>query len=159
MDARPNPAPLEEATAPATRERPRLVTFRFLRTPSGRCRAEVKLSWAGGSEMVGTAAGVCSPEGELRCAAEACLQAIHQGVPDPALDLVGVKALRAFDTTLVVASVAIRGGHGGPRLVGSVLAERDPVPAAARAVLHAVNRIITKGPSGAPRNGNGPRDI
>jgi len=124
--------------------RPRVLSCRFTRTPNGRCRCRVTLGWGEGPAAVGVADGVSSPSGELRCAAEACLSALSRGLSEPQFELVGVKALRAFDTTLVIASLAIRGGHGGPRFVGSVLAPDNPVPAAVRAVLHAVNRVIAK---------------
>lgn len=124
--------------------RPRLLSCRFTRTPNGRCRCRVTLGWSEGPAAVGVADGVSSPSGELRCAAEACLSALSQGLSHPRFELVGVKALRAFDTTLVIASLAIRTTNGGPRFVGSVLAPENPVPAAVRAVLHAVNRVIAK---------------
>ena len=112
------------------------------------------LAWGDRPPLAGMAEGVCSPSGELRCAAEACLAALAEGVPKRRFDLVGVKALRAFDSTLVVASLAERGGSGGPRLVGSVLAKRNHVPAAVKAVLHAVNRVITSDLNSNGRNGN-----
>lgn len=150
-----------EDTSRETRSpgRPRIVSCRFRRSPSGRCRCQVTFGWSDGHQAQGEAEGICSPSGELRCAAEAALAALTGGGVTPEFELVGVKPLRAFDSTLVIVSLAIRGGSGGPRFVGSVLAEVNPVQAAVRAVLHAVNRVIARDPSEGSRNGNGASGI
>ena len=58
-------------------------------------------------------------------------------------ELLGVKAVRAFDATVVIVSLAATGGEGtDQRVVGSVLTETDPARAAALAVLNATNRIL-----------------
>jgi hypothetical protein len=56
-------------------------------------------------------------------------------------ELVGVKAIRAFDATVVIVSVANR-RDGPSRLLGSCLVENDPVRGAVLAVLSATNRVL-----------------
>jgi len=87
---------------------------------------------------------MASPSGELRCAAQACLQALAQGVPEAAFEILGVKSIRAFDANVVIVSLAARGITGGPRLVGSYLAGDNLARGAALATLNAVNRVITR---------------
>jgi hypothetical protein len=59
-------------------------------------------------------------------------------------ELLGVKAVRAFDATVIIVSLAVQGeGPGsGARVVGSYLAETDTPRGAALAVLNATNRIL-----------------
>jgi hypothetical protein len=117
--------------------------FEFRRLASGRCRAKVVLSWADGREFVGQSEGVTSQAGELRCSAMAAVQALGQAV-DPKLDfeLLGVKAVRAFDATVVIVSLSARAEQGASRLVGSYLTDNDPPRGAALAVLNATNRLL-----------------
>ena len=79
----------------------------------------------------------------MRCAAQACLNAIAQAIPDSGFELVGVKAVRAFDATVVIASLATQGRIDGPRVVGSSLVHDDTPRGAALAVLNASNRLLT----------------
>ena len=84
------------------RERLRFVDFKFSRTPQGACNAEVELEWLDGARVQGKATGTSSELGDLRCAAEAAIDAIERfsaGVLE--LELLGVKALRAFDANIV----------------------------------------------------------
>jgi hypothetical protein len=121
----------------------RFSAFDFDRTPDGYCRARVVLSWADGAEFVGRAEGVVSPAGELRCAAAAALDAIVQAAGKQAMfDLLGVKAVRAFDQTVVIVSIAARESARVLRLVGSHITETNPPRGAALAVLNATNRLM-----------------
>jgi hypothetical protein len=132
-------------TAPSlTRhERLRFVGFAFDRDPSGRCRAEVKLELGPGQSWVGKAEGLASDAGELRCASEATLRAIEQCVNEEiAFELQGVKAVRAFDSIVLIVSVVSRQSNETVRLVGSFLAEQDHARGAALAVLNATNRVL-----------------
>jgi hypothetical protein len=125
------------------RERLRFSDFQFTRTPSGICSAEVQLEWVDGVTVTGKATGQSSPMGDLRVAAEASLKALESfsgGVF--AFELAGIKALRAFDANIVIVAVGLRKGEGPQRLLGSYLAERDPVRAAVIAVLNATNRLL-----------------
>lgn len=126
------------------RERPRFTDFSFERLPNGRCRASVTLGWKDSEPVSGRADGVASPSGNLRCAAEACIHALAQGVPGLQFELLGVKAVRVFDANVIIVSLGRRDGPG-ERLVGSYLAGPDDiVRGAALAVLHATNRLVTR---------------
>ena len=126
-----------------TRGRLRFVDFSIERLSSGECRARVVLAWPGETAFVGEATGLSSQAGELRCAAHACLFALATAFPEAAFDLVGVKAVRAFDATVVIASLATQGRLDGPRIVGSALVQDDVPRGAALAVLNATNRLMT----------------
>ena len=123
-------------------DRLRFVGFKLERLPSGECRARVTLAWPDGPRFEGEARGLTSQAGELRCAAQAALQALAQAVRDPAFELVGVKAVRAFDATVVIVSLGLPGHSEGPRVVGSYLTEGDGPRGAALAVLNATNRVL-----------------
>ena len=126
-------------------ERLRFAEFVLDRLPNGRCRAKVGLTWRDSEAFGGESEGLASQAGELRCAAEACVKALSQAVAQSGLgfELLGVKAVRAFDATVVIVSLATNGGEGSDqRVVGSVLTETDPARAAALAVLNATNRIL-----------------
>jgi hypothetical protein len=125
-------------------DRLRFVGFKLERLPSGECRARVTLAWPDGPRFEGEARGLTSQAGELRCAAQAALQALAQAVRDPAFELVGVKAVRAFDATVVIVSLGLPGHSEGPRVVGSYLTEGDGPRGAALAVLNATNRLLAK---------------
>ena len=127
-------------------DRLRFVGFKLDRLPSGECRARVTLAWPDGPRFEGEARGLTSQAGELRCAAQAALQALAQAVRDPAFELVGVKAVRAFDATVVIVSLGLPRHSEGPRVVGSYLTEGDPPRGAALAVLNATNRLLAKRP-------------
>lgn len=134
---------MDETAQYARRERLRFVGFAFERLPNGRCRAEVTLELGPGERWIGRADGVASEAGELRCAAEATLRAIEQSVLGHAsFDLLGVKAVRAFDTVVLIVSVVSRGDGVTHRLVGSFLADHDIARGAAVAVLNATNRLL-----------------
>jgi hypothetical protein len=121
----------------------RFEVFGFERRPSGGCRARVQLSWTDGREFVGESEGVTSQAGELRCSAEAAVRALEQAVnPDVVLELLGVKAVRAFDATVVIVSLSVRSEGNVWRMVGSYLTETDPPRGAALAVLNATNRVL-----------------
>ena len=79
---------------------------------------------------------------DLRVAAEAALRAIER-FSDGALvfELVGIKAMRAFDANVIIVSVANH-GVGPKKLLGSCLVEKDPTRGAVVAVLSATNRVL-----------------
>ena len=126
-------------------ERLRFAEFVLDRLPNGRCRAKVGLTWRDSEAFCGASEGLASQAGELRCAAQACVEALGQAVAQSGMvfELLGVKAVRAFDATVVIVSLATTGGEeSDQRVVGSVLTETDPARAAALAVLNATNRIL-----------------
>jgi hypothetical protein len=117
--------------------------FQLDRTPDGKCRARVVLGWSDGREYVGEAAGMSAGAGEMRCAAAATVEAIGKVASDAAaFELLGVKAVRAFDQTVVIVSLSARERARGLRLVGSYLTESDAPHGAALAVLNATNRVM-----------------
>ncbi|HEX2217566.1 MAG TPA: hypothetical protein VHG35_02095 [Gemmatimonadales bacterium] len=126
-------------------ERLRFAEFVLDRLANGRCRAKVGLTWRDSEAFCGDNEGLASQAGELRCAAQACVNALNQAVQQSGVsfELLGVKAVRAFDATVVIVSLATNGSEGSDqRVVGSVLTELDPARAAALAVLNATNRIL-----------------
>ena len=125
------------------RERLRFTNFTFSRTPAGLCTAEVELEWLDGLRVVGKASGQSSPVSDLRVAAEAGIAAIEKFTNgELTLELLGVKALRAFDANIVIVSIAVKEGAETRRLLGCYLAERDPIRASVIAILNATNRLL-----------------
>ncbi|MBI4540498.1 MAG: hypothetical protein HY704_13435 [Gemmatimonadetes bacterium] len=125
------------------RERVRFDHFEFERFENGRCRASVTLEGMKGERYLGTADGILTREGELRCGAEAAVHAIRAMPPNGIdMELVGIKAVRAFDATVVI--VCLRTTEGGVPVhrLGAYLAVDDPVRGAATAVLNATNRMM-----------------
>jgi hypothetical protein len=124
-------------------ERLRFAEFVLDRLPNGRCRARVGLTWKESEQFTGENEGLGSQAGELRCAAQACVDALTQAVQrDLTFELLGVKAVRAFDATVVIVSLAVQGEGSGHRVVGSYLTDNDAARGAALAVLNATNRIL-----------------
>ena len=137
MDA-PNPA----------MDRLRFAQFALDRLPNGRCRVHVELTWRDGAAYRGECEGLGSEAGELRCAAQACVNALTQAVAGAnavKFDLLGVKSVRAFDATVVIVALTANGdapdAHG-QRIIGSYLTDTDAARGAALAVLNATNRIL-----------------
>lgn len=128
-----------------------------VRTPDGSGRVSVRLEW-GGSMYEGTVPCLETQQGVLNAASQAALRATlasrsangsGNGQPHGvggglALEVVGVKAVRAFDGWVVVARV--NGSHGEERyrLLGAAPCEgeADLPGAAVKAVLNASNRVL-----------------
>ena len=124
-------------------DRLRFAEFTLDRLPNGRCRARVGLTWKESEQFTGESEGLGSQAGELRTAAEACVRALTDAVQGAmGFELLGVKAVRAFDATVVIVSLAVQGEEDGHRVVGSYLTENDAARGAALAVLNATNRIL-----------------
>jgi hypothetical protein len=124
-------------------ERLRFAEFVIDRLPNGRCRARVGLTWKDSEQFAGANEGLGSQAGELRCSAQACVDALTQAVQgEMSFELLGVKAVRAFDATVVIVSLAVQSEGRGHRVVGSYLTENDAPRGAALAVLNATNRIL-----------------
>jgi hypothetical protein len=125
-------------------ERLKFSEFSLERLPTGRCRSKVMLTWMDVHEFVGEAEGLVSPAGELRCAAQACVLALTKAVKgEVKLELLGVKAVKAFDACVVVVSLSVPKETEGQRLVGCFLTEEENAArGAALAVLNATNRIV-----------------
>ncbi len=128
------------------RERLRFESFILEEFHTGRCTARVQFGWAHGVIYAGEAEGIKTMEGQLRAAAHATLQALRKATNGSlALELVGVKAVRVFDTWVIIA--AARGENDGEaiRLTGSFTCEEDgEVPkGAVMALMNATNRVLT----------------
>ncbi len=131
------------SSPPPSQDRLRFAQFTLERLPNGRCRSKVELTWRESERFGGNGEGLSSQAGELRCAAEATVVALTQAVGGAVrFDLLGVKAVRAFDATVVIVSLSVLDDAGPHRVVGSYLCETEPARGAALAVLNATNRIL-----------------
>jgi hypothetical protein len=131
------------AALPSARERLKFRDFNLRRAASGRCEAVVVLEYDPSLRYEGRADEIGSEAGELRCSAQAALHAITQAAEQRlSFELLGVKAVRAFDATVVIVSLTSRGEGQARRLVGSYLAEDHSPRGAALAVLNATNRVL-----------------
>ncbi len=135
-----------EALSDPKRERLRFESFVLEEFQNGRCTAHVQFGWERGAIFEGEAEGISTMEGELRAAAHATLQAFEAATDGSLLlELVGVKAVRVFDTWVVIA--AARGENDGEalRLTGSFTCEEEGEVAkgAVMALMNATNRVLT----------------
>jgi hypothetical protein len=120
----------------------KFAEFEFDILPDGRCRARVELQLGDDKSFEGKTEGLSSPTGDLRCAAQAAVQALEQAVAGKVgLELLGVKSVRAFDSTVVIVSLACHELESH-RMVGSCLSEGHHARGAALAVLNATNRML-----------------
>lgn len=133
----------ENVTGEARRERLRFTSFNFRRSPSGYGSAEVVLEWQEGEAYTGRAEGVSSAYGDLRLGSEATLVALGKFLKGTVtFELVGVKALRAFDANVVVVRIVARRDGKEFQLLGCHLAADDPVRSSVVATLQATNRLL-----------------
>jgi len=124
-------------------QRVRFADFRFDRFPNSRCRAEVVLQSPAGRDFTGVADAVGEGPAELRAVAQATVDALEGAIDSPGtFEVLGVKAIKAFDTIVLLVAMSARRGDDVQRLVGSYLATRDPERGAALAVLNATNRYL-----------------
>ena len=139
--------------APARGEPPRIrfIALRVSRAASGRCRAEVELESIDGRAICGAADVQAIAEGDLRAAAAATLDALHQaGDGRHRFTLLGVKNVRAFDQHVILVQLSHDGSTDGrpTRLMGSAFADADLMRATVLAVLNASNRVLWGPPPG-----------
>ncbi len=122
----------------------RLVSCRLDRTAGAQSRVSVEFALPFGDEtIVFRQQGPTCIGGDLRLAALATLDAVAQVAQGSlALELVGVKPVRAFDTNLMVVALLAHGDGRTRRIVGTAIAEDDALAGVARATLHAVNRLL-----------------
>ncbi len=130
-------------TTRPSEQRVRFLRFSFEKLPDARCRANVVLERPEGGTCEGAADGMATQAGELRCAAEATARALQEVAGDRLeFQLLGVKAVKAFDSSVVIVSLSSRQDGPATRLVGSCLVDEDLPKGAARAVLSATNRLL-----------------
>ncbi|MEX2466994.1 MAG: hypothetical protein WD995_08785 [Gemmatimonadota bacterium] len=130
------------------RSRLRFDSLEHVTTPDGSGRVAVRLEWQG-DMFEGEVPCLQTQQGILRAAAQSTVVATVASTHDVEsaninLDVVGVKAVRAFDGWVVVARVNGQAGGETYRLLGAAPCEREEdLPAAAvKAVLNASNRIL-----------------
>ena len=128
------------------RKRLRFDDFKLSRFPNGRCKVWVQMEWTEGRTFLGEAEGTQTKQGELQAAAAATVNAAASAVQGRLeLELKGVKAVRAFDAWVVVASVSARATGLDLRLLGvSPSAGSDTSRGAVLAVLDATNRVLAR---------------
>ena len=125
------------------RERLKFVDFEFVKQADGHCNSRVVLERSPGHQFTGSSQAFGAQAGELRCAAQAATEALQNAVGDQMrFELLGVKAVRAFDALVIIVSISCYDGAPATRLVGSCLSERDQHRCAALAVLNATNRLL-----------------
>ncbi len=121
----------------------KFISLEFENTSEGR---QVKIILGMQPDLLFNGTAHCSEAagGELRCAALATVDAIHQSASESEriLEFIGASAVKAFDATVVIVSLWARLGGGKRRLVGSYVAEDDMAKGAALAVLNATNRLL-----------------
>ena len=102
-------------------ERIRLKDFR-LHTDGARCEAQVSLGWDEEDTYVGTSRGPSSRAGSCSCAAEATITALESAAENRvSLELVGLKTVKAFDSTIVIACLVSRSEHHVLPFLGACL--------------------------------------
>jgi len=119
-------------------------------TLHGLCRVSVSLEWDGTSYK-GTAEELETKQGVIKAASRAALAATLAAAGDTVrLEMVGVKAVRAFDGWVVVTRLNCRSGDDHQQLLGAAPCEaEDDLPkAAVMAVLDAGNRVLGRVLSG-----------
>lgn len=116
--------------------------------PDGSGRVSVRLEWDD-EVFEGTVSCLETPQGIIRAASQAALQAAvasAEGLFPTGIELevVGVKAVRAFDGWVVATRVSGSNGADTYRLLGAAPCEHEgDLPAAAvKAVLNASNRVL-----------------
>lgn len=138
-------APEGDAPAPdVPRRRLRLEGVEHSAGLDGRCLLAVELDWCGASAR-GEAHALDTHHGRVRGSAEAALAAALAATGGSLrLELVGVKAFRAFDGWVVVVRVLGTAADRGFRLLGASSSEEEEgLPTvAAQAVLDAINRVV-----------------
>ena len=130
------------------RSRLRFDSLEHVTTPDGSGRVSVRLEWAG-AIYEGEVPCLQTQQGVLRAAAQCTLAATLRStslepVDGIRLEVVGVKAVRAFDGWVVVARINGEAGGETYRLLGAAPCEREEdLPAATvKAVLNASNRVL-----------------
>lgn len=135
-------------TAAAVRTRLKFDSLEHVTMPDGSGRVSVRLEWAG-DLYEGTVACLETQQGVIKAASQAALQATLASTGEVSesgvsLEVVGVKAVRAFDGWVVVTRVNGSADDETCRLLGAAPCEaEDDLPeAAVKAVLDASNRVL-----------------
>ena len=129
-----------------SRKRLRFEDFQLVRYPNGRSQVTVRMDWTQGRSYSGESEGNQTLEGEVRAAAEAALEAAARATGDRLdLDLRGTKALRVFDSWVVVVMVRAWTGEDPLQLLGAYpCPDDDTARGAVLAVLDGTNRVLAR---------------
>lgn len=130
---------------PTSGVRLRLLASRLERAPAGVSRVVVEFAQVRSDDVVvGRQEGTACPGGDLRLAALATFEALTRAADGAiAFDLIGVKPVRAFDTTVMMVAAVVRLDGTATRVVGAAIADGSEIEATVRASLHAVNRLVS----------------
>ncbi len=135
-------------TVNAVRTRLRFDSLEHVTTPDGSGRVSVRLEWSG-EFFEGTVSCLETQQGIIKAASQATLAATLSSMAALAsdhvhLEVVGVKAVRAFDGWVVVTRINGNAATDQYRLLGAAPCEReeDLPGAAVKAVLNASNRVM-----------------
>jgi hypothetical protein len=118
---------------------------RIERSPSPDGYATVKVGLdRRGERFTGESQGVLTREGDLRTGAEATLRAVASATSDQLrFNLLGIKAVRAFDSWIVITSIDARTEDQHYKLIGArAVQAEDMVHGAVLSVLDALNRVV-----------------
>lgn len=137
--------------ASSQRRRLRFDSIQHETTVDGHCRVRVRLEWYGRHHET-EHDGLETHQGRLQAAAAATLgSAMAAAGKRMDAELVGVKAVRAFDGWVIVVRLNAETGGRAMRLLGAASCETEEGLArgAALAVLDATNRVLERGLAGA----------
>lgn len=121
----------------------RLRLCQLRRLPVATSRVLLEFDGPGaGQQILCQRDGSACEGGDLRLAALATIDALREATGgELRLELLGVKSVRAFDTSVMMVAVQTAADDGTVRLVGAALVEDDILVAVVRATLHAANRV------------------
>ena len=124
-------------------DRIKLEAFQIEDLPDGECQVRVELGWGDEDRFAGTSTGPSSDDGACITAAKATIQALESAADGSVtFDLEGVKAIEAFDTTVVIAFLICHTEDQKLPFLGACLIKDEHISRyAALAVLKATNRL------------------
>ena len=137
---------MDESSTTPERRRFRFEGLTHDSTTNGRCSVGVSLEWCG-QVHTGSSEGLETLQGKIRSAAEATLEAVSEAAGHSMkLEVIGVKAVRAFDGWVVITSLHAEASGRSYRLLGSASCEADEelLRAAVISVLDAGNRVLER---------------
>ena len=136
----------DPASSPGERPESRRLKLAGVKRDRGgefTCRARVLLEEPGGRRFEGLAELPLNDQNLLRVASQATVAALGEFLPPQVrLRLLGLRAMRIFDIQVVAVHLAARDGEAERLLMGLAPAYDDSALGAARAVLHATNRLF-----------------
>ncbi len=138
-------APASDTDPPARRERLRLESATAETHPNGDVSVAVTLEWAD-ERVQGFSDGFDTRENVLRMGAASTVEAVRLLLGrDFAVELLGVKATKAFGTWVSMVYLRVGTGHDAQELLGArALDDDDLVRGGAIAVLDALNRVLSR---------------